>query len=155
MSYHSPWACRVLLRNQSDDNHMGIHLYVIYHFSFVAFNFFFPLITMCLGMFFLGFILPETLWASWTWVTVSFPMLGMFLTIISSDIFSGWFSLYSPSGTPIMRMLMHLMLSRGLSDCLHFFLFLFFLFHGSDFHHSVFHVTYLFFYFSYSAVDSF
>ena len=67
--------------------------------------------------------------ASWTWVAVSFPMLGKFSTIISSNIFSCPFSLPSPSGTPIMRMLLRLMLSQRshrLSSFLFFFFFLFF-----------------------------
>ena len=41
-------------------------------------------------------ILPGTLSVSWTWLTMSFPMLGKFLAIISSNIFSGLFSLSSP-----------------------------------------------------------
>ena len=43
---------------------------------------------MCLGVFFLGFILYGTLCASWTWWTTSFSMLGKISTIISSKIFS-------------------------------------------------------------------
>ena len=45
-------------------------------------------------------------------MTVSFPMLGKFSAIISSNIFSGPFSPSPPSGTRIMRMLVHLMLSQ-------------------------------------------
>ena len=56
---------------------------------------------MCLGVFHLGFILFGTLWISWTWVDMSFPILGMFSTIISSIIFSWPFFLSSSSGTPI------------------------------------------------------
>ena len=84
---------------------MGVPLYVIFHFSLAAFNnfslslIFANLITMCLGVFLIGFILYGTHCASWTWVAISFPMLGKFLTIISSNIFSGPFSLSSPSGT--------------------------------------------------------
>ena len=40
----------------------------------------------------------------------TFPILGNFSAIISSNIFSGPF--YLSSGTPIMRMLVHLMLSQ-------------------------------------------
>ena len=74
-------------------NLMGVPLYVICHFSRVAFhNFsfsliFVSLITVCLSVFLLGFFLPWTLFASWTWVAISFPMLGKFSTIISSNIF--------------------------------------------------------------------
>ena len=51
------------------------------------------LITMCLGVFLLGFILTGTLCASWTWLTIFFPMFRKFSVIISSNSFSGPFSL--------------------------------------------------------------
>uniref|UniRef100_A0A8C6BAV5 Uncharacterized protein n=1 Tax=Monodon monoceros TaxID=40151 RepID=A0A8C6BAV5_MONMO len=116
ISCHCFLAFRVSAE-KSAINLMGVPVYVICHFSLVAFiNFslyliFVNLIAMCLHVFLLGFLLPGTLCASWTWVTISSPMLGKFLTIISSNIFSGPFSLSSPSGTPIMRMLC-LMLSQ-------------------------------------------
>ena len=69
-------------------------------------------ITMCLGVFLLGFILPGTLCAFWTWLTISFPMLGKCSAIIPSNIFSGSFSLYFPSRAPIMQMLVCLLLSE-------------------------------------------
>ena len=59
------------------------------------------LISMCLGMFLLGFILYGTLCASWTSLTISFSMLGKFSTIISSKIFSYPFFFSSFSGTLI------------------------------------------------------
>ena len=58
-----------------------------------------------LGVFCLGFILFGTLWVSWTWVIISFPILGKFPTIISLSIFSWSFFLSSSSGTPIIQML--------------------------------------------------
>ena len=67
---------------------------VICWFSFDAFNIcslclvFVNLINMCPGVFHLGFIFLGTLWDSWTWVAISFPFLGKFSTIISSNIFS-------------------------------------------------------------------
>ena len=106
MAFHSLLACRVSAE-KSAVNLMGVPLYVICHFSLIAFNnfslslIFVNLITMCLGMFLLRFILPGTLCTSWTWVAIYFPMLGKFLTVISSNIYSGPFSLSSPSGTPI------------------------------------------------------
>ena len=110
------------------------------------------LITMCLSMLLLGLILPGTQWASWIWLTASLPMLGKFSAIMSSNIFSGPFSLFSPSGTPIMWMLVHLILSQR---CLKLSSFIFFLlFRGSDFYHSVFQLTYLFFCLIYSVILS-
>ena len=98
----------------SADSLMGVPLCDICHFSLVAFNIlsliFVSFITMCLGVFLLGFILPGSLYASRTWLTISFPILGKFSAIISSNIFSDAFSLPLPSGTSIMRMLACLML---------------------------------------------
>ena len=57
---------------------------VICCFSLAAFNIcslcliFVNLINMCVGVFRLGFILFGTLWVSWTWVIISFPILGKF-----------------------------------------------------------------------------
>ena len=48
---------------------------------------FVSLISMCLGMFLLGFILYGTRYTSWIWLTISFSMLGKFSTIISSKNF--------------------------------------------------------------------
>ena len=76
-------------------------LLLIFYLSLI----FASLITVCLSVFLLGFCWPETLCASWTWLTIFFPMLGKFSAIISSNIFSGPFSLSSPSGTPVMQML--------------------------------------------------
>ena len=96
---------------------MGIRLCVISCFSLAAFNIcsfcliFVNLINMCLGVFHLGFILFGTLWVSWTWVIISFPILGNFSTIVSSSIFSWSFFLSSSSGTPLIRMFRHLTLS--------------------------------------------
>ena len=117
MSCHSLLGCRVSAE-KSAVNLMGIPLYVISCFSLAAFNIFSlylifdSLINMCLGMFQFGFILYGTLCASWTWLTIFFPMLGKFSTIISSNIFSVPFFFSSFSGTPIIQMLVHLMLSQ-------------------------------------------
>ena len=96
---------------------MGIPLCVICCFSLAAFNIcslcliFVSLINMCLGMFHLGFILFGTLWVSWTWVAIFFPILGKFSSIIASSIFS-WSLFLSSSGTPMIRMLGRLTLSQ-------------------------------------------
>ena len=123
-------------------------LLLIFYLSFCLFS----LITVCLAVFLLGFILPGTLCASWTWLTISFPMFGKFSAIISSNIFSGPFSLYS-SGNPIIQMLLCLMLSQR-SLRLSSFLFILFLYFVL-WHHSVLQVIYLCFCLSYSAMDSF
>ena len=76
---------------------------VVCHFSLGAFNIlcliFVILITMCLGVFLLGFILTGINCASWIWLTISLLMLEKFSALISSNIL-GPFSLSSPSGTP-------------------------------------------------------
>ena len=84
---------------------------------------FVSLISMCLGMFLLGFILYGTLCASCTWLTISFSMLGKFTTIIASKIFSYPFFFSSSSVTPIIRMLVIWHCPRGLWDCHQFFSF--------------------------------
>ena len=97
---------------------MGFHLYVTCCFSLAAFNIlslclvFVSLNIMFLGVFLLGFILYGTLCTSWTWLTISFSMLGKFSAISSSKIFSYPFFSYSSSGIPIIRMLVHLILSQ-------------------------------------------
>ena len=97
---------------------MRFPLYATCHFSLAAFNIltlclvFVSLISMCLGVFLLEFIMYGTLCASWTWLTISFSMLGKFSTIISSKIFSYCLFFSSSSGTPIIQMLVHLILSQ-------------------------------------------
>jgi len=97
---------------------MGIPLCVICFFSLADLNIcilcliFVSLINMCLGMFGLRFILFGTLWISWTWVPISFPILGKFSTIISSSIFSCPFFWSYSSGAPVVQMLQHLTLSQ-------------------------------------------
>ena len=79
---------------------MGVLLCFVI-FSLVDFNIlslslmFVILISMCLGVFLLGFILFGTFCASWSWLTISFPILEKFSAIISSNIFLGPFSLSS------------------------------------------------------------
>ena len=87
---------------------------------------FVSLIAMCLGIFLLGFILSGTLCTSWTWVSISFPLLGNFFSYCLFRYFlRSLFSLSSPSGAPIMQMLVCLMLSQR-SLRLSPFLFIFF-----------------------------
>ena len=71
ISCHSLLACRVSAE-RSAVKHMGFPFYVTCCFSLAAFNIlslclvFVSLISMCLGMFLLGFILYGHLCASWT-----------------------------------------------------------------------------------------
>ena len=106
-------------------------------------------------VFHLGFILFGTLWVSWTWVIISFPILGTFSTIISSSIFSWSFFLSSSSGTPMIQMLGSLTLSQRslrLSSFLlkeiHFNSFFFFPLCFIYFYHSIFYFTNPIFYFT-------
>ena len=64
---------------------MGISLYIIFAFPllhfFFEFNFeliFVRLINIGLDVILLGFILYGTHRSSWTWVAISFPMIGNF-----------------------------------------------------------------------------
>ena len=97
---------------------MGTPLCVIDCISLAAFNIcplcfiFVNLINVCLGVFCLGFVVFGTLWISWTWVIISFPILRKFSIIISSHIFSWTFFLCSSSGTPMIQMSGHLTLSQ-------------------------------------------
>ena len=67
---------------------------------------------MCLGVNLFGLILLGTLCSSWTWLSVSFPRLGKFSVMTSSNMFSAPFSYSSPSQTPIIWMLVGLILSQ-------------------------------------------
>ena len=140
---------------------MEIPLCVIF-FSLAAFNIFslnlifVGFINMCLGVFLLGFILYGTLSASWTWVTISFSMLGKFSTIISSNIFSDFlflFFFWYPYNSNVHAFSVVPEVFEIVFN--YFYSFLFFLFLGHYFHHFVFQLTYSFFSFIYSVIDSF
>ena len=107
-------ACRVSVE-KSADSLIGVPLYICL-FSLVSFNIlsliFVSLATMCLIVFLLGFILTETHCACWTWLPISFLVVGKFSATISSNIISGLLFLSSPSGILIMQMLVHLTLSQ-------------------------------------------
>ena len=62
-------------------------------------------------MFLFGFILHVILWASWSWVVISFPALET-LYYNLSKIISYHFYLLSSSGILMIRMYMCLMLSQ-------------------------------------------
>jgi len=161
ISCHSLLACRVS-EERSAVKCMGFPLYGTCCFSLADFIIlslsliFFSLISMCLGMFHIGFILYGTLCPSWTWLTISFSMLGKFSTIISSKFFSYPFFLSSSSGTPIIWMLVCLIIpevSETILSSFHSFHFI--LLFSSYFHHFIFQLTDSFFCFRYSAIDSF
>ena len=107
ISWHSLLACRVSAE-RSAGKCIRLPLCVTYCSSLAAFSVLslclvlVSLISMCLGMFLLGFILYGTLHAPWTRVTISFSMSGKFSTIISSKVFSYPFFFFSSSGTPII-----------------------------------------------------
>ena len=67
---------------------------------------------MCLGVVLFGSNFFGTLCASWTWMSISFTRLGMFSFIIISNKFSISYS-SSPSGTPMIQMLVCLNLFQG------------------------------------------
>ena len=96
---------------------MGIPLYVICCFFLLFLRFFVYLsflsvwLLCVLVCFSLGFSCLG-LCTSSTWVTLSFPMLGKFSTIFSSNIYSGPFSLSSPSGTPMLWIFLYLIFSQ-------------------------------------------
>ena len=115
ISCQSLLACRLSVA-KSTDSLMGVPFYVCC-FSLVALNVlclsnFCQFAYMCLGVALLGFILPAALYAFWTWLAISFSMLGKFSALISSNIFSVPFSLLL-LGTLIMQMFLCLMLSQG------------------------------------------
>ena len=59
-----------------------ISVFNLYHFDYYM--------SQCVPL----WVYPETFCTSWTLLTVPFPMLGKFSTIISSNIFLGSFSLF-------------------------------------------------------------
>ena len=116
-------VCEVLADKSAD---MGVLLYVPIYFSLVVLrnSFLFKLwhlVITCLGMYLFRFLFV-TLCVSWTWMSASLARLGKFLFAISSNGGFVSFSLYSPSVTPLMWMLVSLMLfQRTLKLSLFFF----------------------------------
>ena len=161
ISCHSLLACRVSAE-RSASKHMGFPFYVTCCFSLAAFNLlslclvFESLISLYLGMFLLGFILCGTLCASWTWLTLSFSMLGKFSTITSSKIFSYLFFFSSSSGTPHISNIDVFNTVPEVSETVlsSFHSFYFSLLFRSYFHHFIFQLTDSFFCFRYSAIVS-
>ena len=144
ISCHSLLTCRVSVE-KSADNLMGVPMYVICHFSLAAFNIlslsliFVCLVNLCLGVFLLGFMLYG-LCTSWTWVAVSYPVLGKFSANISLYFLRPFLCLSSPSGSLIMWMFVWLMFILKVSKTvlISFKSFFLILFHSSDFRHFIF-----------------
>ena len=99
---------------------------------FLFLFFFWDTYNLNVGMFFLGFILYGTLCASWTWLTISFSILGKFSTIISSKIFSYPFFFSSSSGIPLIQMFIHLIFSQRSLKVASVLFILFTLFYSSE-----------------------
>ena len=87
---------------------------------------------VCVLVFLLGFILYGTLCASWTWLTISFSVLGNFSTIISSKFYHILLFFSSSSGTPIIQILVHLIWSQRSLRLSSAFFILFTLFWSSE-----------------------
>ena len=142
---------------------MGFPFHAIFPFSLVAFNIlslsliFVSLITMCLSVFFLRFIMPGALCASWTWLTISFSMLGKISAITSSYIYSGplwvFFFFWDSYNANVGALNVLPVVSQSVFIFFHFFFFCI-LFYSRYSHHFVFQVIYLFCC-SYSALVSF
>ena len=113
------------------------------------------LISFCLGMFLLGFILYGTLCTSWTWLTISFSILVKFSTIISSKIFSYPFFtvLWDPYNSNVGALDIDPEFFETVLSYFHSFHFI--LLFRSYVHHFISQFTDLFFCFSCSAIDSF
>ena len=106
---------------------MGNPLYIICCFSLVAFVF-----NFCQLDFYVAWCGPPWVYPAWDslcfldWVSVSFPMLGKFSAVTSSNIFSGpfpsLFSFWDPYNVNVDAF----NIVPEVSDCLHFFSFFFF-----------------------------
>ena len=100
ISYHFLLAYKISVE-KSTDSLMKVPLYVKFVFLLSLFKFlswsliFDNLIRNCIGVSLFQFILFETLSASWSWISVSFPSLGKFSAIISLNNFLAPFLLVS------------------------------------------------------------
>ena len=114
ISFHSLIVCRLFPEKWSTIL-VGFPLYDICCLWLLIFFFvlnFVTMISMCLSMFLLEFIMYGILCASATWVSFSFHILGKFSATISLSNLSSTFFPSSPFGTPIMWMLLCLTFSQ-------------------------------------------
>ena len=106
-SCQSLLACKTSFE-KSADSLMATPLKVTFCFSLAAFKIlslyltFGILIMMCFGVVLFGSNLFGTLYASWTYMSISFAKLGKFRFIIFSNKFSVSCSSSSPSGISII-----------------------------------------------------
>ena len=116
VSCHSLLACRVSAE-RSAVKHMGFSLYVTCCFSLADFNIlslylvFVSLVSMCLGVFLLGFILYGTL-CLLDLIDYFHSHVGEIFNYNLFKIFSHTFFFSPSSGTPIIQMLVHLILAQ-------------------------------------------
>ena len=113
---HLLLACKVSAE-KSADYLMGFTLWVISWFSLVFRSFslsltYTILIMTCLGVCLLKLMFIGTLWNSWTWMSCFLLQIREVFSHISSDDFSGPFSLSSYSGIYVMQMIFCFMLSQ-------------------------------------------
>ena len=89
-------------------------------------------------------ILYRTICASWSWLTISFPMLGKFSTIISSNFFSDPFShlCFSKDAYNSNDSAFNIFLDVSETILNSFHSFSIILLFRNYFHHSMFHVSY-------------
>ena len=138
---------------------MGFPLHVTCCFSLAAFNIlslclvFVSLNTICLAVFLLEFTLFGALCASWTWLIISFFMLGKFSTIISSKYFSYPFFFWDPYNSNVGAFDIVPEVSETIFSSFHSFYFI--LLFRSYFHYIIFQLTESFFCFRYSAIVTF
>ena len=142
---------------------MGVPLYVICCFSLVTFNnfslslIFVSLITVCLGVFLLGFILPGT---SLRFLDLIDYFLSHIREAFNYNLFKYFlnpfvflFFFWNPYNSNVGAFHVVPEVSETVLDYSHSFFFI--LFCGSYFHSFIFQVTYPFFCLSYSAIESF
>ena len=161
ISCHSLLACRVSAE-RSASKHMGFPLYIICCFFLAAFNIlslclvFLSLICMCLGVFLLGYILYQTLCASWTLLYFLYHVgeilnYNLFKSFLIPFLFLFFF--WDPYNSSVGVFDMVLEVSETVLSSFHsFYSNLLF---RSYLHHFIFQLTDSFFCFRYSGIDSF
>ena len=146
------WPAEFLLKNQL----LALwDSFVCYFFTFpLLLLIFFPCIWFLLVLWIcvLAYFSLSLSWTAWILVDIFCPMLGKFLTtnIISSNIFIYPFFFWYPYNSNVVFNIVPEVSEKVLNSFLFFFVLL-----GSYFYYSIFQLTYLFFCFSYSTIDSF